>query len=246
MPDLQRQFRTDGYAAVPAFLSAKDSAACLREVDRFIVEVVPGLPPDQVFYEDKNDPTTLKQLQRMHEHDPWFNAFFNGAPRQLAEELLGTQVKGQNLQFFNKPPGAGKPTPPHQDGFYFKLKPPEALTMWMALDDVDEENGCVRYVRGSHLQGMRPHGLTGTLGFSQGITDYGTAADAAGEVPMRAAPGDLLAHHAMTIHRADGNASATRTRRALGFIFYSVDAKEDLAAREAYRREAAAQQKGKI
>jgi phytanoyl-CoA hydroxylase len=40
----------------------------------------------------------------------------------------------------------------------------------------------------------------------------------------------------MTIHRADGNRSATRTRRALGFIYYSERAREDAEAHAAYQR----------
>ena len=208
--------------------------------------MVPGLPPEHVFYEDKGDAGTLKQLQRVHEHDGWFGELFAGKPQRLAEELLGTAVIGKNMQYFNKPPGVGQPTPPHQDGFYFKLEPPLALTMWMALEDVDEENGCVRYVKGSHLNGMREHGRTGTLGFSQGMTDFGREEDLVAEEAMPAAPGDLLAHHALTIHRADGNGSATRSRQALGFIFYSVDARDDVEAQAAYRAELAKQQEGKI
>ena len=246
MTELNEHFERDGFVAVPGFLDENAVAECHRQLDRFMVEIVPLLPADHVFFENKNDPSTLKQVQRMHEHDPWFRDFFDGAPHRLAKQLLSSEVVGRNLQFFNKPPGVGQPTPPHQDGFYFKLDPPEALTMWMALDDVDEENGCVRYVRGSHLRGMRPHGLTGTLGFSQGIMDFGSDADTADEVPMLAAPGDLLAHHALTIHRADGNTSSTRSRRALGFIFYSVNAKEDTIAREAYQKQLATQQEGKI
>jgi phytanoyl-CoA hydroxylase len=93
----------------------------------------------------------------------------------------------------------------------------------------------VRYVRGSHLRDMRPHGRTETLGFSQGITDFGQAADSRNEVTCPAQPGDLLAHHALTIHRADANASLTRSRRALGFIYYGKSARENLAAHEAYQ-----------
>ena len=63
--------------------------------------------------------------------------------------------------------------------------------MWLALDEVDEENGCVRYVRGSNHLNIRPHGRTGTLGFSQGITDYGTDNDLANEVALAAMPGDM-------------------------------------------------------
>jgi phytanoyl-CoA hydroxylase len=120
--------------------------------------------------------------------------------------------------------------------------------MWMALDMVDEENGCVRYVRASHTRGMRPHGRTKTLGFSQGITDFAQSADSKNEVACLAQPGDLLAHHALTIHRADANASATRTRRALGFIYYGESAREDLAAHKSYQAKLATEMEvaGKI
>lgn len=109
--------------------------------------------------------------------------------------------------------------------------------MWLALETVDEENGCVRYVRGSHRNGMRPHAPTRTLGFSQGIADFGTAEDRTNEVCFPAKAGDLLAHHALTIHRADANQSENRSRQALGFIYYAAQAQEDRSAREAYQRQ---------
>jgi len=228
-------FEQDGFVAVPRFCDAGELQTLDAALARFIAERVPALPVEHVFYEDKSNRTTLKQIQRMHEHDDFFGEFFEGKPKRLAEELLGEAVVGKNLQYFNKPPALGQATPPHQDGFYFMLEPCLALTMWMALDIVDAENGCVRYVRGSHTRGMRPHGRTETFGFSQGITDFGQAADARYEVACPARPGDLLAHHALTIHRADANASATRTRRALGFIYYGKSARENLAAHEAYQ-----------
>lgn len=239
-------FERDGFLLRPAFLSADEVAQCLLQLERYIAEVVPGLSPEEVFYEDREKPETLKQLQSMHVHDPWFAGFFGDRVRQVAEELLGTGVVGRNMQFFNKPPGSGLPTPAHQDGHYFKIDPPSAVTMWLALDAADEDNGCVRYVRASHRKGMRAHALTGTLGFSQGISDFGTSEDQENEVAMTARPGDLLAHHALTIHRADGNCSARRNRRALGCIFYSVDAMEDLAAEADYRRQLSGQQRGRI
>ncbi len=228
-------FEQDGFVAVPRFCDAAELKALEAALARFIVERVPALPVEHVFYEDKTDVGTLKQIQRMHEHDEYFGDFFEGKPKRLAEEILGEKVVGKNLQYFNKPPALGQATPPHQDGFYFMLEPCRALTMWMALDMVDEENGCVRYVRGSHTRGMRPHGRTETLGFSQGITNFAQAADSKNEVACPAQPGDLLAHHALTIHRADANTSPTRTRRALGFIFYGESAREDLAAHKAYQ-----------
>jgi phytanoyl-CoA hydroxylase len=230
--------KKDGYVSLPGFFAGVELATLQRNVDRYIRDIVPQLPPEHAFYEDKQRPETLKQLQVMNEHDAYFRELFMDGPFvRLAEELFDDRAVGKNLQYFNKPPGVGQPTPAHQDGYYFKLDPPEALTMWLALDEVDEENGCVRYVRGSHLRGMRPHARTNVLGFSQGITDYGTADDMAGEIAFPANPGDLLAHHALTIHRADGNRSATRSRRSLGFIYYAASAREDKATVTKYQQQ---------
>ena len=116
----------------------------------------------------------------MQKYDPYFDVMLNNSKfKQLAEFLLDDAVIPKTLEYFNTPPRIGKPTPPHQDNYYFMLKPAEAVTMWLALEDVDAENGCVRYVTGSHHHGVRPHGRTQTLGFSQGISDFWTDDDQA-------------------------------------------------------------------
>ena len=117
--------------------------------------------------------------------------------------------------------------------------------MWLALDEVDDENGCIRYLPGSHRNGLLPHTRTTTLGFSQGITDFPNAEDTANEVAYPAQSGDLLAHHALTIHRATANHSPNRTRKAIGLIYYREDAKEDLKARAAYKSQLLAEMNAK-
>ena len=234
-PPLAKVFKEDGFVAVPNFFNPGELSAIESALAHFIELRISELPAEEVFFEDKDKPDSLKQIQRLHEHDDFFGKFFNEKPKSLAEELLGEPVIGKNLQYFNKPPGMSQATPPHQDGHYFMLQPCQAVTMWMALDPVDEENGCVRYLRGSHLDGMRPHERTKTLGFSQGIVNFGDN-ETREEVTSPAKPGDLLAHHALTVHRADANASPTRTRRALGFIFYGESACEDKVAHEAYQK----------
>jgi len=235
------EFESDGFVAIRQFITGDRLVELESELERFVQQVVPQMPADQVFYEDKNCPHTLKQIQQMARHDAWFQELsVAGVIRELAADLLQGPVVPRNLQYFNKPAGGtGLPTPPHQDAYYFMLEPPEAVTMWLALDAVDTENGCIRYVRGSHRNGLRPHARTRTLGFSQGIADYPSTEDAALEVAVPARPGDLLAHHALTIHRADANQSVHRSRRALGFIYYSARARENLSAHRAYQQQLA-------
>jgi phytanoyl-CoA hydroxylase len=230
---VKKDYDRDGYVFLKSFLSKDEVEKINREFEDFIRNKVPSMPGNFVFYEDNSDPSTLKQLQDIHNYNSFFSGILKGSKfEEMAKVLLGENVIGKNVEYFNKPPKIGKPTPPHQDGYYFMLNPPQAITMWMALEDADEENGCVRYIQGSHLTGMRPHGRTKTFGFSQGITDY-DAKDFANEIPFPAKPGDLLIHHAMTIHRADGNKS-DRSRRALGLIYFGESAKENVEAKKTY------------
>jgi phytanoyl-CoA hydroxylase len=238
---LRRRFAADGYVALPGFFGGAELDELQGHVARFQRDVMPQLPDEHVFYEDKSDTSSLKQVQQMGLHDAWFGTLLTcGRLPALAELLLDGPVVPRNMQFFDKPPGSGLPTPAHQDGHYFMLEPCDAVTMWLALDPVDEGNGCVRYVQGSHALGLREHERTGTLGFSQGVADFPTQRDVELEVSLPAAPGDLLVHHARTIHRADGNRSGDRHRRALGFIYYGAHVREDAAAHAAYQRELSA------
>ena len=236
-PALRDDFTRNGYIYIPQFLNAEEVNNVHRQLEKFIREKVPVMPAEHVFYEDQDDPSSLKQLQTLYTYDSFFYQMMFESPfQQLAETLLTTPAVGKNMQYFNKPAGKGKPTPPHQDGYYFKLEPNEALTIWLGLDDVDDSNGCVRYIKGSHRQGMRLHSRTNTLGFSQGITDYGDT-DSIREVWFSTKPGDLLAHHSLTIHRADANNSANKQRRALGFIYYSGLAKENNIEKNKYQQQ---------
>ena len=232
------QFHDDGFICIDPLFESEQMDTLNEQIARFIEEVVPTMPETQVYYEDKSDKQSLKQLQQMFEHDAFFeDLMLNGVIRRLAEDMLEDEVVPVNMQYFNKPAGIGQPTPPHQDGYYFHLTPCQAVTGWLALEDVDHQNGCIHYVRGSHkAQEFRPHGRTGVLGFSQGITDFGTPGDEAGTVAFPGQAGTFLMHHANTIHWAGANQSSNRSRRALGFIYYAKSAKLDLAKKEAYQR----------
>ena len=238
---IKAAFDKHGYVILREFLPPDEVAQVRNELNRYIQDVIPNIPPDHAFYEEKNDLSTLKQLPHMQDNDAYFKdlIFGNNAYRRLAELLLEGGVVGRNLQLLRKPPAIGQPTPPHQDGYYFMIEPCEGITMWLALDEANEENGCLRYVRGSHKKGLRPHSRTQTLGFSQGITNYGTDYDQKNEIAHTAQPGDLLVHHALTVHRADGNNSATHPRTALGFVYLSERAKEQTEHLAEYRKKLA-------
>ena len=234
---LKADFDRDGYIAFRPLFDAARMAEINRELDRFLIECVPKMSETEVYYEDKANRSTVKQMMYLEKYDSYFKTLLSdGVIKELAETVLGEAAVAQNMEYFNKPPGIGKQTPPHQDGYYFKIAPPKAITGWLALEPVDDENGCLQYVRGSHaFEGWRPHGRSEILGFSQGITDFGTEHDVANTVAQPGPAGMLLMHDCKTVHWASPNRSPTRSRRALGFVYFGVSARADEEMKRAYQ-----------
>jgi hypothetical protein len=76
-------------------------------------------------------------------------------PRIVAcvRDLLGENVIGWGSHFFCKMPKDGKAVAWHQDASYWPLSPSKAVTVWLAIDDADVENACMRFIAGSHHHG---------------------------------------------------------------------------------------------
>ena len=233
----QTEFVERGFTVISQLFTRSEVDVLRRELQRYINDVVPGLPRMDVLYDTLGDARTIKMLPRMEHHDNYFaDLLRRGRLFAIADATLPGDAVPQDAAFFNKPAAIGSPTPPHQDGFYFHLAPCHAVTVWVAIDDVDERNGCLRYLPGSHRDGLRHHERTSTIGFSQGITDYGNHSEADHEVAVSMQPGDAVVHDALTIHRADPNQDPDRSRPALGFVYFSSLSAVDEAARDAYQR----------
>ena len=231
----KEQFDQDGYLYFPGFLDKIETNQIKSRLDKIVEEGLQDIPTEHIKFENTENKQGVKMVQDLHLYDPLFkNILFESKFSALAAELLGEKVVGKTVEFFNKPAKIGKATPPHQDGYYFMLTPMSAVTFWISLEEVDKDNGWVSYVKGSHLNGVRTHRKSGTIGFSQEIVDFGTPSDLENEEFIATNPGDVLVHHALTIHRAAPNTSINRSRKALGLIYFGESAKEDLVAKKAY------------
>ena len=69
-------------------------------------------------------------------------------------DLLGEDVIGWGSHFFCKMPGDGKRVDWHQDCSYWPLTPTKAVTVWLAIDDADLDNGGMEVFTGSHTHGL--------------------------------------------------------------------------------------------
>mgnify|MGYP000872345904 FL=1 len=68
----------------------------------------------------------------------------------MVEQLIGPDIVLWGSQLFCKPAGHGLAVPWHQDGQYWPLDPLATVTVRIAIEDSTPENGCMRYIPGSH------------------------------------------------------------------------------------------------
>ena len=69
---------------------------------------------------------------------------------EMVEQVLGGHFALWNSSFFAKPAVNGRATPWHQDGEYWPIRPVATCTVWIAIDDANTENGCLKLIPGSH------------------------------------------------------------------------------------------------
>ena len=71
-----------GFVCLRKFLDAREIAICQEKIREFIEGLIPQLPRDHVFYEDRETLSTLKQIQQMQDHCPWCERPFDVANGQ--------------------------------------------------------------------------------------------------------------------------------------------------------------------
>jgi phytanoyl-CoA hydroxylase len=118
-----------------------------------------------------------------------------------------------------KPPRIGSEKPWHQDAAYFRSSDPNLIVgVWIALDPATRENGCMEFIRGSHLRGPAPHIPAADINVCTIRPDHLQLQDRLA-VPMD--PGDALIFHSLVHHYTAPNRSDMR-RRALQFHYHQV------------------------
>lgn len=138
------------------------------------------------------------------------------------KDLLGENAVGWGSHFFCKMPKDGKSVAWHQDSSYWPLTPSKAVTVWLAVDDADVENACMRFVSGSHHFGamtFRPSDpaehnvLNQTI---ENVEQYGHFVDDC----LKA--GEISLHSDLLLHGSEANMS-DRRRCGLTLRYAPVD-----------------------
>lgn len=137
---------------------------------------------------------------------------------EIARRLTGVaRIRLWHDHSLIKMPHTNQPSPWHQDWVYWPMNQTGALSCWLALDDVDEQNGCLSFIPRSYQWGVYP-GIS--LGNPQPLLKMAEPEHpgALKPVSMKMKAGSCTFHDGLTFHYAPGN-KTERARRAMAIIY---------------------------
>ena len=148
-----RTYLRDGFVVINDFFPQSDLDRMQVEVDVLSGNDPARLGPEDVVFE--NDDKTVRGLERMQNHSSYFADLTRDRRLvDLAEAIFGASAVCLNVSYLAKAAKVGSEVPFHQDNAYYNFVPDDAVTVWIALDDVTEENGCMRVIPGLHREGF--------------------------------------------------------------------------------------------
>jgi phytanoyl-CoA hydroxylase len=223
--DRIEQFREQGYLRVEPFLGGTE----LDHITECFMATVERLQSEHALENvqsggDSDDEFQVYQIRTAHLQHPVFRMLIHHSRLlDIVESLIGPDIRLVHYQGVYKPANTGGAVGWHQDNHYFEVQGERTVSVWMALDDATEENGCMWYIPGGHRR-RYPHeqlwDVREKKGFYFAIPD--SEIDDSGATPIPVERGGLSIHHCLMPHRSLKNRTDVPRR---GLAMHFMDAK---------------------
>lgn len=134
----------------------------------------------------------------------------------MVEQLIGGDFVLWGMTIFGKPAKVGKATPWHQDGDYYPIEPLETCTVWISLDGSTPEQGCMKFIPGSHKDHkIYSHHFEHRDDYTLAQIIDDDQVDLALERDIVLEPGQISLHDVYLVHGSGPNLS---DRRRMGLV----------------------------
>ncbi len=228
----KQEYETNGWTKVEGVFSPAEVDQIIEHLKIFVQVNKNKFEPREINY--VGDLVNSVHCLRKYE-DPFFKGIQdNEKISELMTYLLNDKPECRGGEAFLKPAAKGLPSPMHQDDFYWCVSDHNALTCWIALDDVSAENGGVSYYSRSHDRGLIPHISSFAPGSSQKIPPEALMGLGQPVCPPLK-KGDMLIHHSLTIHGSEANVSG-KSRRGMTIQYKGQTSTYDLQRKQAYEK----------
>ena len=219
LEDLHQRFERDGYVFPYQAMPADEALAYRAEVETLMAE-----RPDAIEYARGHANLVFPAIDRLSRDERIIDA---------ASAILGSDVLLWGAGLVPKPPQSDRFISWHQDLTYWGLDGTDEVAVWMSLGEVTPENGCMRFLPGSHCDGIKPHRDTfnAANSLSRGqVVD--AVVDESQAVDVVLGPGQLSLHDGRLFH-ASGPNKTDRWRVGL-VIQYIAPSMKQVVAKEDY------------
>jgi len=177
---------------------------------------------DAVFDLDEGhskDSPRLTRIKQPHVHMPaFFEVLRSPKVRAVLEALLGPAVRLQTSKLNTKAPGGGAAVEWHQDWAFYPHTNDDVLAIGLMLEDVEEANGPLQVVPGTHEGPILSHFVNGVFAGAIDPNDPLFEKDKIRMLTGKA--GSMSLHHCRTLHGSAPNMSD----RARLMCFYELSA----------------------
>ncbi len=148
--------------------------------------------------------------------NPFMRVAGEPAILDMVEQLIGPDLILWITRILCKPAGDGQEVPWHQDGQYWPIRPLGTCSVWIALDPVDRDNGCMRFIPGSHRrEALYDHRISSRENLVLDQEVVPGEFDERLAVDVELDPGQMSLHDVRMIHGSKAN---TSDRRRAGLI----------------------------
>ena len=176
---------------------------------------------DEIEKIEKNWPKALEGINRNYVHliSPVFNKVcLNKKILDAVESIIGKNILICGTTLFIKNPKEKGFVSFHQDAKYIGLEPHNWVTVWVAITDANEKNGCMRMLPGSHKENLKHHeeNFDENNLLTRGQTIKNVSLDKTKPVILKA--GQMSLHHPKIVHGSGLNYS---NDRRIGFVIQS-------------------------
>jgi ectoine hydroxylase-related dioxygenase (phytanoyl-CoA dioxygenase family) len=214
-------YQENGFVQIDNVLSAEELAELIEALDEVMNNPMSGRST-QTSQEGEGYYKVLNQkVNTWRDHGGMAKYSLNRRLAEMARKLSGSK----GIRLFHdhallKMPGDSKPTPWHQDYPYWPMNEDgqPSLSIWIALDDVDENNGCMMFIPKSQkltnlkaVKLVEPHDIFNDTEGNEDIQRNKA-------VICRMKAGSCTFHNGLTFHYAHAN-NTEKPRRALAIIY---------------------------
>lgn len=207
--DERSRYRDRGYV-IPSFRLGTSEVDALDAALSRVIERNPQVRPEKLV----NVHVAHENAEGVLGDEAFLALAHHEAILDCVEDAIGPDIVLWGCQAFCKPGGDGLAVPMHQDGQYWPIRPLATCTVWVAIDDVDVDNGCMQVVPGSHREArvfehetLAPEGVVLTQRIREASMRDAEVVDIA------LGRGQMSLHDVYLIHGSNANRS---TRRRAG------------------------------